>query len=616
MRKSFQCQMLVKAICAMTFFCLGCGSAKSDEPTPTESGIVLPVAKTAFVHKARPYYITPSLHEKWVTAKLEQRMRRTTNAEDRVFFMTKKEIDRKETFSVQDTRDGFMVNGQALPVPSLYMRQLPVPYERGIAYATPEFMHLLDIVSRKMKKRFPDTILYLGNLGLQGGGDIPYSVSHNAGRDGDIGYYLKDENGKFAHPDHLHHINRRFVSKEDGAKYTFDLQKNAALIEELLMQKEVPLQFVFVARHLRTALRHELAQRENPDELLARFDAVVMELASHDDHFHIRVYCSNDDICAGCLDKSVIHEWIEDPVPKQEACITKHYKTLSSKKAGSDERAAALQRLALMNAATRNTAPVIKALSDDDESVRAAAAIAAASIRASAHKALAHRLDVETSPVVQRALLDAIAANDSDETAEAMDRLLQRFNNGTVPFEPGVFNQVIRHIVHNPRRVYTPTLIAALKNEALAAQAPDVLLAVQVVTNHIYNVSAKPAAEPVPAPDAAEFALIAADLETWFAQNESRSRTQWLMDGFKKAGFKVTTLQIVDVPLLLDAIDAPNLAISFNAQLTLKLLAHLEQDSLDWSIADARWHYTRYFKRRAKKYKLNLDDRDEHGNKL
>ena len=73
---------------------------------------------------------------------------------------------------------------------------------------------------------------------------------------------------------------------------------------------------------------------------------------------------------------------------------------------------------------------------------------------------------------------------------------------------------------------------------------------------------------------------------------------------------------MADVPILLDAIDAQHHAVSMNAQLVLKSLSHLPQDSLDWSVADARWHYTRYFKKRAKKYKIDLSDRNEKGIKI
>ena len=102
---------------------------------------------------------------------------------------------------------------------------------------------------------------------------------------------------------------------------------------------------------------------------------------------------------------------------------------------------------------------------------------------------------------------------------------------------------------------------------------------------------------------------------TWVEQNQSKTRQAWLVDGFQAAGFAVKDFSNASIPTLLDAIDGP-FAISINAQLALKSLSKLHQDSLSWSTSDARWHYTRYFKRRAKKYHIDLSDRDEHGNKL
>lgn len=609
MRKSFQCQIFLKTCFIVMFLCIGCGSAKTGEPDKDQepqriSSASVPSVRGPMEHKARPTYITPALHEKWIAAKLEQRMRLPVNADKRVFFTTKSERDKKETFSVLDTRDGYMVNGRSVPVPSTTLRQLPVPYERGIAYGTTEFINLLTHVSKKMQKKFPHTIMYLGNLGLREGGDIPYSVSHNSGRDGDIGFYLKDEQGKFANPMHLHKINRNFQSREAGPKYTFDIEKNAALIETLLTQEVAPLQFIFVARHLRTAIRKELATRPNAEDLLVRFDAVVNELASHDDHFHIRIYCSNDDICAGCVDKSIVHEWISDPVAKQEACISKHLKTLASKKAEPEEKAAALQRLSLMQAASRDSARVIKSLNDEDNRVRAAAAMASASIGEAATAALTKRLLLETDSLAQLALLDALAKHDSAQTAETLAMALDQISEGAMHFSSETVSKILRHITHHPRESYVPALIRSLRADRLAPFKHDVVLTTEVVTNHVLDEKSGEQDDP------------AAAFEKWFEKSEKKTRSAWLIAGFKSAGYAVTNLQTPDVPALLDAVDAPSRAHSVNAQLLLKQLSHLPQDSLDWSVDDARWHYTRYFKRKAKKLKINLDDRDERGHKL
>ncbi len=599
MRKLFQFQIFVKVSLAVILLFLGCQSAQTSElPRDQEP-------KRAVQGKTEPVkheFIPKSLREAWVAAKLEAKMRIPVNAERGVFFTTEKERKENMSFSLEDTRDGYMVNGKPVPVPSTLMRQLPVQYERGIAYGTTEFISLIESTAQVMQKKYPGTVMYLGNFCLPEGGDIPYSVSHNSGRDGDIAYYLTDEQGRFAHPQNLHKINRRFVSREAGPKYTFDIEKNATLIETLLMQDKVPLQFIFVAKHLRSALRKELSTRANSEAILLRFDETVQELASHDDHFHIRIYCSNEDICAGCLDKSIVHEWVEDPEPKRAKCVEKHIKTLSGKNASAESLAASLQRIALLSAADQASNKIVKYLSHEDAHVRAAAAFAATSLGSSASRALSERLGVETDHSVTLALLDALAKHDTETTAQAMIDALQRLAGNSTQEARETVLRITRHIVHNPRQMYAAPIIEVLPQFADQTQFDAVVLALEVVSNRAFRA------------DTTENTVLQA--RTWYEANADKARSQWLIAGFKKAGFATTNLQNADIPLLLDAIDAHDRAVSINAQLTLKTLGHLEQDSLDWSVSDARWHYTRYFKRRTKKYKINLDDRDEHGIKI
>ena len=56
-------------------------------------------------------------------------------------------------FSIGTTRDGYMVNGRSLPQPSLLIRQLPVPYERGLTYGTQDLIRFLVDTGRAMEKK-------------------------------------------------------------------------------------------------------------------------------------------------------------------------------------------------------------------------------------------------------------------------------------------------------------------------------------------------------------------------------------------------------------------------------------------------------------------------------
>ncbi|MCL2325338.1 MAG: penicillin-insensitive murein endopeptidase [Proteobacteria bacterium] len=507
------------------------------------------------------------------------------------------------SFSIGDTRDGYMIHGLALPTPSLDLRQLSVQYERGLAYGTKELIDLLADTARFMSKRYPGTIMQLGNLGAREGGDIPYSISHNAGRDADIGFYLYDVRTKQpVLPSNLQKVNRRLLS--DNGAYVFDVEKNAALVKALLTHPRVRVQFIFLARHLRTALWDELVAKGESQDILDRFEQSVQVHASHDDHFHVRIYCADHEICAGCIDRSVVHPWHEDFVPKQEQCVAKHRVTLGSSRASALEKAVALQRLAGIDAAAIDSRHVSRALTDDDPQLRRAAANVAPKV-GKLSGALARQLEAETDDMTRLAIVGALSRVDDGQTVGAFRRWLEAIAQGGDVGDARVMAIMLGHILHAPRAEYLGTLVDLLAAESMVPFREALQSAVAVVTNHDLCVPA----------ESAEGAACAARYRQWLAAHGKETRDQWVVRGMQAAGFPMTGLNHAAIPRLLDAIDGPK-HVSVNAQLVLKRLGNLSQNSLEWSVDDARWHYTRYFKKRQKKYKIDLSDRDERGRKL
>jgi len=497
--------------------------------------------------------------------------------------------------SVGTTRDGFMVHGMPYPFPSTEARQLPVQYERGILYGTANLMLLLQNTASAMQKKYPDTWMYLGNMGAREGGDIPWSISHNAGRDADIGYYLKDESGNFAQPENMYKITRKLVSRDSPVVYSFDVEKNATLVETLIMHETVAVQFLFVAKHLRKALRAELERRERPQEVLDRFDACVQDQAAHDDHFHVRIYCSDEDICAGCMDRSTIHPWQRDPEPVRAQCVARFRKMLENDATDDETRATALLRLALLHVASQNADLIVKHLAAPSVTVRAAAAKAARSLGNKAADAIDARMQVETDPDVRLSLFEAMATLDSASTRTAFIREL-----GNEAIDARSLGVITRYVTRHPHEAYWKPLFAALQRNP---QDGEILDALRTVANRNFCNGRETSEKCLE------------KLDKWHRKNAGKKRTVWLTEGFAAEGFPVHSLDAKSIIPLLDAIDGPR-ALSINAQLTLRDIAKLEQNSLDWPVEDARWHYTRFFKKNARKFHVDLSDRDEKGIKL
>lgn len=580
-----------------------CSSAQPGNTPATESPDIT-TTQERFQLKRRPSYISPETLARQKEAAAFKYARVPAPKDTRDFFVLPGEEGM--AFSIGTTRDGYMVNGQSLPQPSLLLRQLPVPYERGLTYGTQELIRVLVDTARAMEKKYPGTIMYLGNMGAREGGDISYSVSHNAGRDADIGYYLLDENGKFAHPQHMYKINRMLHSRDAGTTYTFDLEKNTTLVELLLTHPKINVQFIFLAKHLRNAIRKEFVNRGASEELLARFDAVVQNQAAHNDHFHIRIYCSDADICAGCVDKSLIHEWQEDPLPKRDKCVERHLSALSSSKSDGIHKAAALQRLALMDAARGHEKQVLAMLGDENQRVRMAAAFAAESLDGKVSDKLAERLTVETHPEVRIALIRALAHYEDAKVRQAFNAELGRIPEDLelTAEQMAELPVILKYISQHPHGEHAQPLVAHLPQHGQDELFAQMVGALEIIFNrHICRDIDRGAC--------------AEKIYLWHEGHKNQTRQSWLVAGFKNAGFDVKNLDNADIPLLLDAVSGPR-PVSVNAQIELKKLSKgkLEQNSLDWAVQDAVWYYTRYYKRNAKKYKIDLSDRDEKGNHI
>lgn len=588
-----------------TFWTLAaCGCAQTHPSKSRDTNDIYSSTEPPTIQiKPRATYISEQQTMRFRIKAAQIQMRIPAQPLKREFYGDKAELQR--SFSIGDTRDGCLINGKPIPSPNLAIRQLPVQYERGIAYGTDELIKLLTDTAHAMQRKYPKTQMALGNLGMREGGDIPYSISHNSGRDADIAFYLSDEHGNPARLDDMYKIDRNFQTVVENSIYKFDLEKNTTLLETLLTHPKVHVQFVFVARHLRAAISRELNRRHGPSsddpnpDILARFEQSVQNQSAHDDHFHIRVYCSDSDICAGCIDRSIIHPWHEDPLPKIEKCTQNHAAVLRHKKSTPTQKAAAIQRLAFMDTASSHAKPIVAALQSDDAIVRRSAAAAIASIGKSALPPLARQFPLEKDESVRFAMIQTLTSFDTPETRGIVyDALNSKNIVDNAKILPLITNFIIRQPTQDDLLPLWNAIEATPRTEDFAS-----------LTTALETVAVQSFADPetqIYDPDRAR---------QWIEENKSKPRQTWLIDGFHAAGFAVEDFSNASIPRLLDAIDGPT-AISVNAQLLLKSISKLPQDSLSWSINDARWHYTRYFKRREKRYRIDLSDRDEYGNKI
>ena len=182
---------------------------------------------------------------------------------------------------------------------------------RGISWGTQELVDLLVRVGRRFKEAEPGYRMIVGNLSRRGGGEIRYSVSHQSGRDVDLGLILQAK-GRQHLPLPLARIKPDGTGAKDGQLFRFDDARNWSLVKELLAEPAV--QWIFVADWLKARMLDHARDQGEPLELLMRAEFVLHQPSSsspHDDHFHVRVYCDEGSLLAGCRQGAPFWGWAE-----------------------------------------------------------------------------------------------------------------------------------------------------------------------------------------------------------------------------------------------------------------------------------------------------------------
>lgn len=228
--------------------------------------------------------------------------------------------------SVGSPTDGHLVGGAHL-AEAPYLRIVPVYSEGDARWGLEPLVGMIDRAGRALRKQFPDTILSVGHLSRPGGGNIDRHASHESGRDADIAFFVKNQQGKSIYADH-------FVAfKGDGTASTwpgaqFDDARNWALVTSLVSDTAAHVTHLFVATPLRTRLLQYAERIGAPSAVRTRASEVMAQPRGslpHDDHFHVRIACP-----AG-MDKC-----IEQPLPRHLA--HPHGSLASSRGAGRSAR--------------------------------------------------------------------------------------------------------------------------------------------------------------------------------------------------------------------------------------------------------------------------------------
>jgi penicillin-insensitive murein DD-endopeptidase len=184
-------------------------------------------------------------------------------------------------------------------------------------YGTVETVRAIMRAAAMVEDAMSGSQLVVNDIGLPHGGKIAHHGSHRAGRDADILFYLHDGQGRPLRsvgapldPDGVGYDFGDLAMAEDDVCVHFDAARTFRFVRALLEQPDSAVQRIFVVEHLRAKLLAEAERSDAPAALIARFAEVTCQPGyAHDDHLHIRWFCSEEDVKHGCEDVPPIYPW-------------------------------------------------------------------------------------------------------------------------------------------------------------------------------------------------------------------------------------------------------------------------------------------------------------------
>lgn len=194
--------------------------------------------------------------------------------------------------------------------------------ERGNQWGTEELVRTVERAAAKVREQRRVT-LGVADLSPKRGGKTMWHSSHQSGRDVDLIFYSVDERGRPLPPPELEmvhydgegepfvprHMRETGYEEPTWDQRRFDDARNWALIEALLSDRSVRVQWIFVSNKLKFRLLRWAERKDRPRWVIEYARELMRQpgaSAPHDDHFHVRLYCSRADRALGCRDTGPI----------------------------------------------------------------------------------------------------------------------------------------------------------------------------------------------------------------------------------------------------------------------------------------------------------------------
>lgn len=519
--------------------------------------------------------------------------------------------------SVGNTSHGRVVHAVEV-VESDALAILPKQKERNLRYGSTELIGLLDFAAKGLFDA-TKTKLWLGNVGKKGGGDIVYSVSHNAGRDADIAFSYLDAAGKPVDPPDLVPLDKDAKSRDGTLR--LDAGRTWITVRGIATAPDVEVEYVFISEPLKKKVLAWARDHKEPPEIIQRAADVMRQpggSAPHDDHIHVRIYCSALDIASGCLDTGQIAPTKKNFSTSRDERVGHAVQQLASR--DPVRRTNGVLRLGVMRAAEAMDR-VVAALNDDALEVRYAAATVIGALGGAAESApLSIRYPIEPDPRVRRRLLEASVAIGGDVAGDMLRQSINAVRTATGAAVPDIRSLRLDLLDGGPFRndlttddAFLRTFAVRLAGRAQRMESVPALIGLLDSTDHWLRTTAIESLSLLTnfslgerwLDDAATEAHAKGRVafEDLFRTLEQSPRDVWLAEGFRRAGYRVKAFDRTGVWELVRA-SANEGFIGANARAVLARIAN--EAEVPWTLGanEACNYYLDYFTARKKRFRL------------
>ena len=191
--------------------------------------------------------------------------------------MVKTDLSSLGPMSIGFTNSGALMNGMQMPPGPMW--DIVNPRE---TWGTPETIHYLTTAIEIVNELYPDTPpIYIGDISDSNGGRLNRHLSHQAGRDADIGFYYKCGKGTWY---------------TVGSSRNMDLPRNWALVRAILVHTDVEL--ILLDKPIQRALySYALSIGEDQAWLDSVFQypggragRIIRYSRGHHTHYHVRFF--------------------------------------------------------------------------------------------------------------------------------------------------------------------------------------------------------------------------------------------------------------------------------------------------------------------------------------